>query len=212
MTGRRGKRAIIYSPPLEESSGWKRQEGKKSQVCGVTGKPRVLAVSLCLGGDSVVWRRIPTALSRVGNRTGFVPSPKSHVPPFSRPKVHTAGLSRQASCQWVLMSSPGRAALVKCYGLEWSFTGWKSELIQLRSGVPGFEPATISILWEHEKLIICRVWVKSTLKISFPKESFPLQLPCGKSGQVEPGSSRSRVFSWGSWVPRLPVYLVLYST
>lgn len=63
-----------------------------------------------------------------------------------RPRVRATVLTRPPSCQWALCSRQEGQPLLNV--MVWSdpSQGWKTELIQLRSRVLGFEPATVSIL------------------------------------------------------------------
>lgn len=68
----------------------------------------------------------------------------SHFP--LRPNLHATFLTQLRSCQWALCSrQEGQPSLNV---MVWSdpSQGWKTELIQLRPGVLGFEPATVSVL------------------------------------------------------------------
>lgn len=94
--------------------------------------------------DSALWRCIPIGF-QVWEQKVFCPRRRVSRFPI-RPCVCAIVLTRPSSCQWALCSGqegqPSLNVMVRSNPSQ----GRKTELIQLRPGVLGFERATVSIL------------------------------------------------------------------
>lgn len=140
--------------PSGESNGEKVTKSG-SQVRAVAGRPSGPAALFALAQTALCGDAFRLTC-KCGKQKVFCPRRRVSRFPV-RPRVRATVLTRPPSCQWALCSHQEGQPLLNV--MVWSdpSQGWKTELIQLRPRVLGFEPATVSILREDEKLIIGRV-------------------------------------------------------
>lgn len=122
----------------------KSHEVRVSQVCAGAGRPGGRAALFALAAVELCSDAFRLNFQVWETESVLSPLRVSHFP--LRHNLRATVLTGRSSFQWALCSRQEGQALLNVMIWNDPSQGWKTKLIQLRPGVLGFEPATVSIL------------------------------------------------------------------